>query len=215
MISAFLFDLDGTLTLTEELKIASRVESVARFGGNITRADVLPFVGTSEASVTTGLIAASGIDVKNDELSKAFEEIYFAKIKAGVDLIPGAREFLLAARERGIALALVTASSIEMLHNNPTLRDILPLFVVIITSSDKLNAKPDPEPYLVAMDRLKVRPDTAIAFEDSIPGKTSSTSAGLPTVFIRHSINAATNVSDAIADTDHYSPALLDDLLMR
>nr|MDQ5817602.1 HAD family hydrolase [Actinomycetota bacterium] len=44
--------------------------------------------------------------------------------------------------------------------------------------------KPDPEPYRVALDRLGVSPEEAVAFEDSTSGISSAVGAGVPTVGI-------------------------------
>jgi beta-phosphoglucomutase-like phosphatase (HAD superfamily) len=44
--------------------------------------------------------------------------------------------------------------------------------------------KPDPAPYRAALDKLGVRPNEAIAFEDSTSGIASSVAAGIPTVGI-------------------------------
>jgi beta-phosphoglucomutase-like phosphatase (HAD superfamily) len=46
------------------------------------------------------------------------------------------------------------------------------------------SVKPDPAPYRVALDRLGVRPEAALAFEDSTSGIASSVAAGIPTVGI-------------------------------
>ena len=44
--------------------------------------------------------------------------------------------------------------------------------------------KPDPAPYLAALDGLGLSPGETIAFEDSASGITSATGAGIPTVGI-------------------------------
>ena len=51
--------------------------------------------------------------------------------------------------------------------------------------------KPDPFPYLHAAERLGVRPERCVAFEDSLSGIRSAQAADMLVVAVRNAANAA------------------------
>lgn len=55
-------------------------------------------------------------------------------------------------------------------------------FSVRVSPEEVAHAKPDPEPYLLALSRLGVRADEALAFEDTPSGVRSAVGAGLRVV---------------------------------
>ena len=55
-------------------------------------------------------------------------------------------------------------------------------FDTIVLGEDCREAKPSPEPYQLAMERLKVKPEECIVFEDSESGATAGVRAGCTVV---------------------------------
>jgi HAD superfamily hydrolase (TIGR01509 family) len=60
----------------------------------------------------------------------------------------------------------------------------LPVFDVIVAGDDVTRSKPDPQPYLLALDALGVSAEEAIAVEDTPTGAASAQAAGLRTVVV-------------------------------
>ena len=91
--------------------------------------------------------------------------------------------------EKNIRQFIVTSSSrvqVDLLMKN-LFKDIKP-FEFFITSEDVQVLKPDPMPYLKAIQLSGIKKTNTIAFEDSIPGVTSSLSAKLPTICVQSNI---------------------------
>ena len=99
----------------------------------------------------------------------------------GVPWRPGARELLEALREASVPTALVTMS-IGRWPTTSCARSRSTAFDVIVTGDSVDNAKPHPEPYLVAAAQLGVDVRECVAIEDSPAGLTSAWSAGAVTV---------------------------------
>jgi len=55
---------------------------------------------------------------------------------------------------------------------------------IVILGEELERGKPDPLPYQTALERLEIRPEQAIAFEDSPSGMKSAIGAGILTVGI-------------------------------
>jgi len=91
--------------------------------------------------------------------------------------------------EHKIRQFIVTSSSriqvdllMEILFN-----DLKP-FEFFITSEDVDSHKPDPTPYLQAINLSGISNENSIVFEDSIPGIKSSKKANLPTICVQSNI---------------------------
>jgi HAD superfamily hydrolase (TIGR01509 family) len=59
-------------------------------------------------------------------------------------------------------------------------------FETIVSKQDVKSNKPDPEPYLLALERLDLAPSSAVAFEDSPTGASSARGAGVPLIAVGH-----------------------------
>jgi beta-phosphoglucomutase-like phosphatase (HAD superfamily) len=57
-------------------------------------------------------------------------------------------------------------------------------FDAVVPAEEVRAAKPDPEPYRTALEKLGADPEEALAFEDSVSGIHSAVGAGIPTVGI-------------------------------
>ena len=72
-------------------------------------------------------------------------------------------------------------------------------FDIVITEEDSLKHKPNPEPYLLALEHLKAEGKSTLIIEDSINGIIAGKAAGCKVAGITTSFNAKT-LEDAGAD---------------
>jgi HAD superfamily hydrolase (TIGR01509 family) len=119
-----------------------------------------------------------------------------------IALRPGVEEVLAKARESGLALAVATTTSpgnVDALIQATLGRRADEVFDIIAAGDDVAAKKPAPDVYLLALERLGVPADAALAIEDSRNGLMSAKSAGLRCVV---SPGAYTDDED-FADADH------------
>jgi sugar-phosphatase len=107
------------------------------------------------------------------------------------DPVAGAVELVRALAGHGVRLALVTSRWRVSAQEILALLGVLDDFEVLITAEDVTAGKPDPQGFLLALDRLGVAADDAIAFEDSAPGVASAVAAGLRTIAVTATPTAA------------------------
>jgi HAD superfamily hydrolase (TIGR01509 family) len=109
-------------------------------------------------------------------------------------LLPNVSETVKALSER-YPMAIVTSShreNFDILHRE---KEILPYFRFILAREDFTHTKPHPEPYLMALEKMReflpsLRADECLAIEDSERGVISAREAGMtvwaiPTDFTR------------------------------
>ncbi|MEW5834428.1 MAG: HAD-IA family hydrolase [Pseudomonadota bacterium] len=196
-IAALVFDVDGTLADTEEahrvafnmafermhlgwqwnrteylrlLQVAGGKERLAAFIRSLQ-------VPAAERRRLLGLVAAV-----HAEKTK----FYCSVVQDGaVPLRDGVVRLLSEARSAGCRLAIASASATASVH--ALLRSALgpsglELFSVIACGDEVPAKKPAPDVYELALQRLGVRHDQAVAFEDSTHGLLAADAAGLWTV---------------------------------
>lgn len=188
--SVVLFDFDGLLVNTEPLHYLAYMRMCQDHGFSLNW-DFSRFcheAHSQEGGFFAGL---------RKEIPTAFDGgltipfLYAEKIKwynrlletERVELMPGVEKVLLELQARNIKRAVVTNSpraQIEKICQRLPLLKTIPLW---ITREDYRQAKPSPEGYLLALERLEVK-GTAIGFEDTLKGVQALQAAGVTAVLI-------------------------------
>jgi HAD superfamily hydrolase (TIGR01509 family) len=183
MLTAILFDLDGTLVNTDPIHFLAWQKMLSRYGMDIDEvfyksrisgglnpeiiADILPQLSPQEA------------DDFADE-----KEAMFREMALKLEPIKGLSQVIAWSHNHNLKLALVTnaprANTVFMLE----VLGLEDTFELIVLAEDEAAAKPDPTPYRVAVQRLGVKIENAVVLEDSPAGIRSATGAGLRTIAV-------------------------------
>lgn len=184
-LKAVLWDMDGTLIDSEPLWVAEENRLMRDAGLEWTDADAEQFVG-QPLPVTAQALRTRGLQMPLDEVLDELINGTTESLRRRLPWHSGARELLESLRAASLSTALVTMS--HRTAANPLLDDADGLFDTAVTGDIVTRGKPDPDPYLMAMERLGVEPSECIAFEDSLPGVTSALAAGVTTVAVQRHI---------------------------
>lgn len=156
---------------------------------------------------------ARGVRVDAAALHARKTEIFRAMIgEVGLPLRAGVADVLAAAQGAGVPAALVATTAPE------TVADILArashpglagAFRVTVTAADAPRPKPAPDAYAVALERLGVPAQAAVAIEDSPVSAGAARAAGLPTVAFPGAFHAHRAFDGVAASVDRLTPAAL------
>ncbi|MFN2608028.1 MAG: HAD-IA family hydrolase [Acidimicrobiales bacterium] len=147
------------------------------------RSSLVPALHARKTEILSGLVADGRIEVR-----------------------PGARRLLDEVAAAGITLAVATTGSrgwVEAL-----LERLLPGvdFPVVVTGDEVEHRKPDPEAFVLALDRLGADPGDGVVVEDSAEGLDAAVAAGLACVVVvngytaDHDLDAAALVVDGFGE---------------
>ena len=169
--------MDGTLVDTEPYWMQAQDELVAAWGGTWTHEDGLTLVGSGLWNAAR-VFQSRGVHLTEDEIVDHLTDRVLELIETnGLPWRPGARELLSEVREAGVKTALVTMS-VRRMAEHVAAQLGFDGFDTVVSGDDVTHAKPHPEPYLIAAERLGVDPAACVAIEDSAPGTASAVAAG-------------------------------------
>jgi HAD superfamily hydrolase (TIGR01509 family) len=177
--AALIFDFDGLIVDSESPGFQAWSEVYATHGCS------LPFDKYSACIGTIGgfdlhayLEEQSGRSLDRAALEKACNTRWLELMRAQ-PMLPGIAACVSAAKRRGVKLAIASSSTQKWVTRNLRKFELLDQFDAVCTSDDVGAVKPDPALYLLALERLGVEADEAIAFEDSPNGILAAKRAGI------------------------------------
>ena len=181
--AACLFDLDGLLLDTEPCHGQAWREAAAHFGVHLDEGRLLQLRGRrrlENAEQVCAWIAERGVSPPSIASLLAVQQPISRSLLPHATAMEGARELLRQCTERSVPMALVTSSSHASLALKTASHPWLEAIQVRILGDDPALAagKPEPDPFLLAAERLGVAPQACWAFEDSPAGARSAAAAG-------------------------------------
>jgi beta-phosphoglucomutase len=200
MLRAVIFDFDGVITDTEILHLEAFNHVLAQHDVEITVEDYYKdYLGLTDVECFKALADEGRLKVEMQEIEnfvKQKNEIFEDAVRSGSRIIEGVVDFLEMLRQNKVRMAICSGAllgEIELILKQAQLGH----FFEAIVSADQIEkGKPDPEGYLLALERLNqndqncVLPDECIVIEDSHWGLEAAKAAGMHTVAVTNSYAA-------------------------
>lgn len=203
-LRAVIFDVDGVLVRSMENHARAYEAAFQDIGVRIDASEVFANEGRRSREVIESLANARGLslaDEKLDEMSRRKQSVFYSFGPA--PLYPGVETFLETLDAHGLQYAAVTGTTRANVEHH--LGPIAQRFAAIVTSDDVKRTKPDPEPYLAALQRLRLRPEEGVVVENAPLGIQSAKAAGLRVVAV-----TSTNPRHALRQADVVVPGIPD-----
>jgi HAD superfamily hydrolase (TIGR01509 family) len=211
-LAGLLFDVDGTIAESEEIHRKAFNESFNEFGlkwhwDRAIYKELLNIEGGRER-IQYYIERTDPDQLNRPDLSSFISSIHDAKsqvysalmIKEGVPIRPGALRLIKEAKDEGLKLAIVTASteeSLRALFQYLPEKNLLNYFDVIADGDKVPIKKPAPDIYTWTLQELGLSAGSCFALEDSPTGLQSSLSAGIPTIVTVSSFMKGEDLSGA------------------
>ncbi|MGH7216192.1 MAG: HAD family hydrolase [Nitrospiraceae bacterium] len=188
-LTGIIFDFDGVIADTEPLHFAGFRQTLAEIGISLTESDYYAnYLGYDDRGCFIAALAAHQRPTNPAALEQLMQQkalTYLESVKNHLVIFPGVREFV---REAAAAYPLAIASGARR-HEIEVILDQIGLrkeFLHITSAEDVTRGKPDPQPFLQALNALnrqcRVQAITAgscLVIEDSIPGIRGAKTAGM------------------------------------
>jgi beta-phosphoglucomutase len=184
---AALFDLDGVLVDTARYHYLAWKDLADGLGFEFTLAHNERLKGVSRMASLEILLEVGGLSGRftpgeKDRMAAEKNQRYLSLVAQmePSEILEGVVPFLSALKERGIKIALGSASK-----NAPLILErvgITGWFDALVDGTDVSKAKPDPEVFLLGARRLHVDPQDCVVFEDAQAGLEAARAGGMHAV---------------------------------
>jgi len=188
-LTAVIFDFDGVIADTEPLHFAGFRQTLAEIGITLTESDYYAnYLGYDDLGCFIAALTAHKHPADPAALAQLMQRkahVYLESVTDHLVIFPGVREFV---RDAAVAYPLAIASGalrheIEVILEQAGLRKE---FLHITSAEDVTRGKPDPQPFLHALNGLNrprreplITAESCLVIEDSLPGIRSAKSAGM------------------------------------
>lgn len=209
IIEAVLVDFDGTLVDSEPLHCRLWQQLLRTYSVSLSTCEYQALLlGLSSSNSAALLVDRLSLPTRPQTLLEQRNAALNRQLlKTPPPLMPFARQTLLFIKQRGLQLALVTASGSQAVHCILAAYGLTDCFDVIVSGDDISRSKPDPEGYQRALQRLELEPGRAIAIEDSRAGIQAAVAAELTCLAIRSPYSQEHEFTQATERFDHLNQA--------
>jgi beta-phosphoglucomutase family hydrolase len=203
-IEAVLWDMDGTLADTGELHFQTWREALTAAGFDMTREQFTTTFGMNSRRTMRELLGKEISEEFIEQIIIRKEIAYRERLHGNVRLLPGVQTWLEWLHQHNIPQALASsapAENIDVFMAELSLRE----YFDEILSGYELPAKPAPDIFLLAADRLSVPPARCLVIEDAIAGVEAARRAGMTCLAVtttnpREALCYACRVIDTLAE---------------
>ncbi len=210
MLGAVIFDLDGLLIETESACHAVASAMIrSRTGNQLSFEDFSRFVGRPVPEMCGWIRDRYRLDATVDELLAERSRRLLPSYQHPV-LMPGAVELVEAVAALGLPMAVASSAPGPLVAAGAAAVPFSSRISAVVSADHPRVSAPKPAPdiYLIACELLRVRPEDALALEDSPSGSLAAVQAGLITLAVPNTWTMGMQFPDGVAELDDLHEAL-------
>ena len=181
---AYLFDCDGTVVDSMPLHYLAWRRALDAYSCEFPEELFYAWGGRPVEEILADLGKDQGIQIPVAETA-GIKEAYFHEALPQLTAVAEVLEHIDDAHGR-VPFAIVSGGGRESVVRSLQQLGLLDRFETLVCAEDYTRAKPDPEPYLLAAERLGVAPASCLVFEDTQLGVDAAIAAGMSWVKVPH-----------------------------
>lgn len=179
MIKGIIFDMDGVISDTQNLQAMVEEKLLQSYGIQMSAEEITEkYAGIADREWFTMLIEDFKLKTDIENIIKEKHQNLLKVAKNNIKSIPGAIE-LIKSSKNCFKLALASASLHEFISLVLKELKLENEFDVVISSTDVEKGKPNPSIFLLAAERLNLKPEECLVIEDGINGMVAAKTAGM------------------------------------
>ncbi|MBU0492879.1 MAG: HAD family phosphatase [Chloroflexi bacterium] len=210
---AFILDMDGTIVDNIPFHLQSWLALLTELGVSISEDEFMRrMIGKTNAETLHEMVDPAMPAGQLAEYAERKEALYRELFRPHLRLVPGLDEFLRAARDLGVPMAVATSAPPPNISFVLEGLDIAGYFQAVIGADRVPRGKPHPDMFLAAAEALSAAPARCLVFEDALMGLEAARRAGMPSVAVATTLDAreladVPGVVQVIGDFTGLSPA--------
>jgi len=212
MINTILWDFDGTLLNTNDVILESWQHTYEHYYGKRMPVEHITKCFGEPLLVT---MAREFPDVPPRDSAEVYREYQKDIAYTWAKSIPGVFELVEYLKDKGYKQCIVTSRTTESTLRYLDLFDKKDLFDGMVTCDDTEKHKPEPEPILLGLEKMKSAKDEALMIGDGVFDVKCANNAGVKSVLVGWRITDTDNavIEDAVHDYETETPEDLKKLI--
>ena len=175
-----IFDMDGLLLDTEAIAIKAFEEACEAFGHLVKKDVYLRCIGTNDQRSREILTEGYGQEFPIEKIIRLWGELYHEQaVEQPVPLKKGVTTLLKLLKENNVPTAIATSTVYKLAIKKLNNAGIFNYFEEIVSGDMVRQSKPQPDIYLMAAEKVGIKPENCIALEDSETGVRAALAAGM------------------------------------
>lgn len=202
LIKAAMFDLDGVVADTTKYHFLAWEKLSLEIGYNLSENENESLKGLSREESLSKILDFSNINLSKQKFKDCLvaKNSYYLQFIEGIsskDILPGVKKFLINLKSNCIKVSLCSSS--RNAKKIVQKLGLLKFFDFVVDGNDIKKSKPNPEIFLIASEKLKIKPKNCLVFEDAQSGINAAKNAGMFVIAIGNKKN--------LRNAEHYFPS--------
>src|SRR5215510_10647117 len=190
-----IFDLDGVLIDSEGLYYRAYSDVLRPYGVTVSREEYEDH-WIAQGNGPEYIVAKHNLPISPDEMRQLRSPIYLHLLETEVMLMPYVQETV---RHLAEQCALTVATNSNREHLDSVLRKfgLAQFFPVTVARQDYQKAKPEPDAFITAAQKLGLAPAQCVVIEDTYKGVCAAVSAGIACIAVPNDYTRRNDFSQA------------------
>ncbi|MFH1835530.1 MAG: HAD family phosphatase [Methanobacteriota archaeon] len=207
-LKAVLFDLDGVLVDSESISREASDTVLARHGIVLEDEERKLVFGRRTIDNYRRHVESRGVDLDPEKLVEEKVEYFNELIKGRLKPLPGVLELLGALDDAGVKKAVVSSSPLDRVNASLEEVGLLLEFELVISGDCCKKGKPDPGPFLLAVEKMGVKPSECVVIEDAEAGILAANAGGILVVAVKspnthgQDLSSADRIVESLTEVD-------------
>jgi HAD superfamily hydrolase (TIGR01509 family) len=205
--------MDGVIVQSEEAHIQAEKQIMLKRGVTISAEELHRYTGSTAKYMFSRLKENYGLENSVEDLEMEKEDLLLKLMQRDMKPTEGVILLIRQLKQRGVKLALASGSSRRVIDHVLSGLEIRSFFDAIVGAEDVGKSKPDPEVFIEAATRLKIKPEECVVVEDANLGVLAAKRAGMKCVGYRNPESGEQDLSAANITIDSFIDLDVDQLL--
>jgi HAD superfamily hydrolase (TIGR01509 family) len=194
-----IFDMDGLLIDSEIVWQKVETDLLATHGSTFSMDVARKHMGMRVDEAAGVMVREYGLTCDPSDFSNQLVDALLTEFDISLELMPGAASIIEQAAALGVPVAIASSSPMRVVkyvverftwHNSVT---------VLCAGDEVTRGKPAPDVFLLAAERMGVRPESCLVLEDSVNGARAAKAAGMRCIAVPNEVYDASHFA-GIAD---------------